>query len=306
MHNRYLPSVGYLLAFEAAARHLSFTRTAMELNITQTAVSHRIKALEEFVGARLFDRDTTSIRLTQWGHEYLETVREALASISIATSRIIDGQNENSLSIATHVNFGLNYLIPLLPAFRRAFPHVALRLATIPSFDDLERHDYDVGIRYGTGQWRGFISLLRLGDDESFPVCSPALLSAGACLKKPKDLESYAIIRTASQILGDDWPQWLEAANAKDVTLHNGIVCNQLYATVQAAIQGLGVAMGRTSVVSKEIEAGTLIAPFDIRLPLTTSSYVVSTPDKAVRPVVQHFTNWLTEQLGPFQMVNSV
>ncbi|MCP3473316.1 LysR substrate-binding domain-containing protein [Bradyrhizobium sp. CCGUVB1N3] len=298
-----MPSTSYLLAFESAARHLSFTRTAMELNITQTAVSHRIKALEDFVGVRLFDRDTTFIRLTPWGHEYLETVRGALTAISGATSRLIDGQNENSLSITAHINFGLNYLIPLLPDFRKAFPKIALRVNTITSFDELERHDYDVAVRYGSGHWPGYVSC-RLSHDECFPVCSPGLLKSGVVLTNPLDLNGAPIIRTASQILGDDWPQWLEAAEAKDVQLNDAIVCDRLFATVQAAVHGLGVAMGRASVVNNELATGALIEPFCIRLPLTTGAYITADVDKATRPVVQDFTNWLISRIGGHEPIS--
>jgi LysR family glycine cleavage system transcriptional activator len=297
MQNRYLPSISYLLAFEAAARHLSFTRTAMELNLTQTAVSHRIKALEDFVGARLFDRDTTYIRLTPWGRQYLETVRAALAEISGATSRLIDAQNENSLSVATHIHFGLHYLIPLIADFRRLFPQIVLRLKTVSSFDDIGRHDYDVAIRYGSGDWPGHAAT-RLGYEECFPVCSPGLLAKGPSLSTPKDIAAYPVIRTASRILGDDWPQWLEMAGAKDIELQEGLICDHLFATVQSAIHGLGIAMGRSTVVNRELQAGELIEPFDLRLPLATGYYITHRLDKADRSAVQHFTEWLKDRLG--------
>lgn len=295
MSDRYLPSIASLRAFEATARHLSFTRAAMELNLTQTAISHRIRSLEEVTGTRLFDRQGGSVRLTAMGRDYLETVRDALVALSLATSRMIDKQDANSLVIATHVNFGLKYLIPILRDFRAQHPQIRLRLITMASFDSAQRHDYDVAVRYGMGDWAGLVST-PLGAEYCFPVCSPAF-RAEAGLKSPRDLAHCTIIRTESVLLGDDWPHWLEVAGAGDQVFADEIVCDFLYASAQAAACGLGVAMGRSSVVGEDLASGRLVAPFGLRLALGSGYHIVSTEEAAGRPAVGRFRNWLTERL---------
>lgn len=290
MSDRHLPSLAYLRAFEATARHLSFTRAGSELNLTQTAISHRIRSLEELMGTRLFDRDRGDVRLTAMGRDYLETVRTALATLSQATSRMIDRQNANSLAVATHINFGLKYLIPILGDFRRQHPGIALRLITLSSFEEAQlRHDHDVAIRYGSGGWPGTISA-PLGGEECFPVCVPDL---AAGLASPADLARQTIIRTPSALFGDDWPQWLDAAGAWPAEFEDEIVCDFLYAAVEAACCGLGVAMGRSSVVSEDIARGRLVAPFTMRLPLASGYYIVMAEDVAKRPAVRAFRDWL-------------
>ncbi|HEV2508439.1 LysR substrate-binding domain-containing protein [Bosea sp. (in: a-proteobacteria)] len=301
MSDRYLPSLAYLRAFEATARHLSFTRAGVELNLTQTAISHRIRSLEELTGTRLFDRDHGEVRLTAMGRDYLETVRGTLSALSQATSRMIDRQNANSLAIATHINFGLKYLIPILPDFRRLHPRVALRLITVPSFEPAQRRpDHDVAIRYGAGEWPGMANY-PLGGEECFPVCAPALAGAIASLS---DLPRQTIIRTPSALFGDDWPQWLEAVGARVTQFDDEIVCDFLYAAVEAASSGLGVAMGRSSVVGEDIARGRLVAPFAKRLPLASGYHLVIAEDAADRPAVRMFREWLVSRFPTFASVS--
>lgn len=294
MGDRYLPSLSYLRAFEATARHLSFTRAALELNLTQTAVSHRIRNLEELTGTKLFDRQGGTVRLTERGREYLDTVRGALATISMATTRMIDRQNAKSLAVATHINFGLKYLIPALQSFRDLHPDISIRLITIPSFEALTRHDYDVAVRYGDGDWPGMTSAA-LGGETCFPVCSPAFL-AGMPLPAAADLAACTVIRTSSVLFGDDWPQWLEAAGAGMLEFGDVIVCDSLYAAVEAGCCGLGIAMGRSSVVGEDIRRGRLVAPFEVRLALASGYHVVSPEESAERPAAAAFKNWLASR----------
>ena len=297
MRDRQLPSMGYLRAFEATARHLSFTRASLELHLTRTAISHSIRSLEELVGARLFEREGPNVVLTVAGQEYLENVRPAMLSISSATTRLIDSQNDDSLAITTHIHFGLNYLLPSLGEFQKAFPHIALRVATIASFDHVHENDYDVAVRYGVGRWHGMVSR-SLGMDDAFPVCSPALLASGPPLRQPVDLESYPIIRTTSESLGNDWPPWLEAAGATTLNLPDTIVCDHLFTATRAAVSGIGITMGRSSMVRNDIASGALVAPFETRIEVQAGYHVVSSQAKSERPAVQLFTNWLLAHLG--------
>jgi LysR family glycine cleavage system transcriptional activator len=294
---QYFPSLASLRAFEATARHLSFTRAAMELNLTQTAISHRIKSLESLLGAKLFVREGGNIRLSEVGHEYLNSVRAAITTISSATSRAMDYKRDNVLTVMSMVNFALKYLIPNLQDFRSRYPGITLRIGTVASFDSLVRHDYDVALRYGTGDWPGFTSNL-ISPEECFPVCSPKLLKSGPRLRTPEDLRHHTVIRSASHLLGDEWSQWLERAGLKKLSFSDEIMFDFLFASVQAAISGLGVVMGRTSVVSLELEAGALVEPFSIRLPSASGYHVAAKNEMIGRPAVQLFNEWILDRFG--------
>jgi LysR family glycine cleavage system transcriptional activator len=294
---QYFPSLASLRAFEATARHLSFTRAAMELNLTQTAVSHRIKSLEDLLGAKLFVREGSNVKLSDVGHDYLSSVRSAITTISSATSRAMDYERDNVLTVMSMVNFALKYLIPNLHDFRRKHPGITLRIGTVASFDSLIRHDYDVALRYGTGDWLGFTSQ-RIAPEECFPVCSPQLLKSGPRLRTPEDLRHHTVIRSGSHLLGDEWSQWLERAGLKKLGFADEIMFDFLFASVQAAISGLGVVMGRTSVVSLELEAGTLIEPFSIRLPSASGYHVAAKNETIGRPAVQLFSEWVLDRFG--------
>ena len=200
---RVLPSLSSLRAFEAAARHQSFTRAAAELNLTQTAISHQIKNLEDLLQVALFTRERSAVRLTDVGHEYLESVRDLINQITAATDRVIDKHRGNVLTVACLTAFAVKCLIPHLGDFRRRHPDIVLRIGTVVSFDLLQHHDYDVAIRYGSGSWRGFATH-KIAPEEVFPVCSPRLLKSGMKLKIPSDLHQHTVIRTSSFALRDE------------------------------------------------------------------------------------------------------
>jgi LysR family glycine cleavage system transcriptional activator len=290
-----LPSISSLLAIEAAARHLSFTRAAIELNLTQGAISQRIKALEDMLGVQLFIRDRNQIRLTEVGRTYVQAARTAITEVIVATERTIDQQRGDVLTVGCLGTFGLKCLIPNLKHFRQRHPKIALRIRTLVPYENRTQHDYDVSIQYGASDWRGLVAE-KIGPEEVFPVCSAELLKTGNGLKTPADLRHHTIIRTASPfILRDDWPLWLEAAGIPDISFADEISCDLLYPSYQAAIEGLGVAMGRTVVVQADLQLGRLVEPFSIRLPTPLGYYVVTTPERARLNKVQHFFEWVRE-----------
>lgn len=298
---RILPSLSSLRAFEAAARHQSFTRAAAELNLTQTAISHQIKNLEDLLQVALFTRERSAVRLTDVGHEYLESVRDVINQITVATDRVIDKNRGNVLTVACLTAFAVKCLIPNLGDFRRHHPDINLRIGTVVSFDLLQHHDYDVAIRYGAGGWRGFVTH-KIAPEEVFPVCSPRLMKSGKKLKSPSDLSQHTIIRTSSFALRDEWPQWLELAGVPEIEFANEIACDLLFPSIQAAVDGLGVVMGRSAVVASDLANGTLIEPFSIRMP-TSAGYHVSSPvERADMPMVSAFREWV---LARFEAVRS-
>lgn len=292
-----MPSMMNLRAFEAAARHLSFTRAAIELNLTQTAISHQIKNLEDLLQVKLFVRSANMVALTEVGETYLRSVRAAILEISAATDRATDQSDENVLTVQCLGLFAIKRLLPHLHDFRAQYPTITLKLRTIQSFENNLRHDFDVAIWHGAGDWMG-MTAERLAEEEVFPVCSPRILERGPSLNVPEDLGGHTIIRTSSTILRDEWPFWLETARTGELTFQSEITCDYMITSLQAAIDGLGVTLGRSGVVGPDLLAGRLIEPFSIRARSMFSYYVVWPARSSEQRKVQLFKNWLVKRVG--------
>jgi LysR family transcriptional regulator, glycine cleavage system transcriptional activator len=286
-----LPSLNGLRAFEAAARHLSFTRAASELNVTQTAISHQIKRLEEELGIRLFIRQNRALELTAEARDYLPGIRAAFNDLRLATDRLLQKGDDNVLTVSTLASFAAKWLLPRLSAFQEAHPGIDVRITTSTSLVDFARDNVDAAIRYGRGQWPGVRSTWLMAD-EVFPVCSPELLKGKHPLRQPEDLRHHVLLNTSS--FDDDWRQWLTAAGLPpNISGQRGIAFDQIFMTVQAAIDGVGVAMGRTSYVRDDIAKGRLVVPFDIALPVDAGFYLVSPEGGIDRPKLRAFRQWL-------------
>jgi LysR family transcriptional regulator, glycine cleavage system transcriptional activator len=293
----HLPSMMSLRAFEAAARHLSFTRAAIELNLTQTAISHQIKNLEDLLRVKLFVRNANIIALTEAGELYLRSVRSAIMEISAATDRATDQSDENMLTVQCLGLFAVKRLLPHLHDFRAQHPAISLKLRTIQSFENNFHHDFDVAIWHGSGGWAG-VTAEKLADEEVFPVCSPGLLADGPPLKAPQELERHTIIRTASTILRDEWPFWLETAKTNEMQFRAEITCDYMITSLQAAIDGLGVTLGRSGVVGPDLAAGRLVEPFSIRARSMFAYHVVWPARSSDLRKVQVFKNWLVKRVS--------
>lgn len=287
-----------LRAFEAAARHLSFTRAAIELNLTQTAVSHQIKNLEKLLRVKLFVRTTNTIELTEVGKIYLRSVRAAIIDISTATDRAADDADEHVLTVQCLGTFAIKRLMPNLYDFRTLYPKISLRLRTIQSFENHLNHDFDVAIWHGTGDWVG-INAEKLADEEVFPVCSPDLMKRKPALKKPVDLEKHTIIRTLSTILRDEWPFWLETARLNETRFKSEIHCDYMITSLHAAMDGLGVTLGRSGVVGPDLAVGRLVEPFSIRAKSIYAYHVVWPERSSELRKVRVFRDWLTARVRP-------
>ena len=286
-----LPSLNGLRAFEAAARHLSFTRAASELNVTQTAISHQIKRLEEELGVRLFVRQNRALELTTEARDYLPGIRAAFNDLRLATDRLLQKGNDNVLTISTIASFAAKWLLPRLGTFQEAHPEIDVHITTSSSLIDFTRDNVDAAIRYGRGQWPGVRSAWLMAD-EMFPVCSPALLKGKRPLRQPEDIRHHTLLHTSS--FDDDWRQWLTAAGLPlDMLGQRGVSFDMIFMTVQAAIDGSGIAMGRTSYVRDDVAKGRLVVPFDIALPADAGFYLVSPEGGIERPKLRAFREWL-------------
>ena len=287
-----LPSLNGLRAFEAAARHLSFTRAAQELNVTQTAISHQIGRLEAELGIKLFVRQTRSLSLTQEAKEYLPGIRAAFQDLRQATERLLRKDDDHVLTVSTLTSFAAKWLMPRLSQFQQANPAIDVRVTTSTALVDFARDGVDVAVRHGRGHWPGVRADWLMADD-IFPVCSPALLKGKYPLKKPEDLAHHTLLHT-SDGFEDDWRVWLTAAGLpSDISELPGLTSDMAFMTIQSAIDGLGVAIVRTAFVEADIAKGRLIAPFTMSLPADAGFYLVAPEEKADAPKIHAFRKWI-------------
>jgi LysR family glycine cleavage system transcriptional activator len=291
---RRLPPLNAIRAFEAAARHLSFTRAADELNVTQAAVSHQIKALEEHLGLALFRRLNRALLLTDEGQALLQPAGEALDLIAGAVERLRSQDSTRVLTVSTLDSIAAGWLVPRLRRFRAREGDIDVRITTTDHLVDFVRDDVDMAIRYGRGEWPG-VTARRLMTEELFPVCSPALLENGPPLNTPSDLRHYTLLHDD---MHEDWPMWLMAAGATEVDATRGPRFSHSHLVIQGAIAGQGVVLGRSALITSELASGRLVRPFDMGLPAEYAYYVVFPPTAAHRPKVQAFTDWLLEEAG--------
>jgi LysR family glycine cleavage system transcriptional activator len=287
-----LPSLNGLRAFEAAARHLSFTQAATELNVTQTAISHQIRRLEEELGIRLFIRKNRALALTPKARDYLPGVRAAFNDLRLATDRLLRRDDDNVLTVSTLASLAAKWLLPRVSQFQEAHPRIDVRITTSTGLVDFRGGGVDAAIRYGRGHWPG-VRADWLMADELFPVCSPKLLEGNKPLRRPEDLAHQTLLHTSAGY-DDDWRLWLTAAGLPtNISKQPGLSFDLILMTVQAAIDGIGVAMGRTSYVQDDIAKGRLVVPFQIALPTDAGFYLVSPEAVADPPKLAAFRQWL-------------
>jgi LysR family glycine cleavage system transcriptional activator len=288
---RRLPPLNALRAFEAAARHLSFTQAAQELNVTQAAISHQVKALEERLGVLLFHRRGRTLMLSEAGQAYLPPVREAFDGLATATEGLIRRDSAGTLTVSCLSSFAVTWLVPRLKRFRDHEPDIDVRLSASDQLVDFAREDVDLAIRYGRGDWPG-LWVDRIMTEDITPVCSPKLLEGPKRLERPADLRHVTLLH---EDMRESWRMWLLAAGVDDVDPERGPGFSHANMAIQAAVDGQGVALGRTPLVAAELAAGRLVKPFDISLPAEFAYYLVCPEATAERPKVRAFRAWLLE-----------
>ncbi|MFJ3048164.1 transcriptional regulator GcvA [Herbaspirillum chlorophenolicum] len=286
MTARKLPSLNALRAFEASARHQSFTLAAQELNVTPGAVSHQVKALEDVLGLPLFERLPSQLRLTDAGRRYLDAVGDAFDRIEGATANLHARPDRRRLSISTSPNFAAKWLVPRLGAFAAQYPELDLRLAQSERQVNFIREEIDLAIRYGEGPWPG-LSCMRLGDEFLLPVCAPSFQG----LQSIADMAGVALLHVNDR---QPWRDWL-AAHGGQMEDKAGIVFNQESAAVDAAIAGQGVALARSSLVAQALQQRQLIAPVPLVLPLLQAYWLVYPQSGDLDGNVTAFSNWLLQ-----------
>lgn len=286
-----LPPLGWLRAFEAAARHLSFTDAATELNLTQAAISKQVKSLELHLRQPLFIRRPRSLQLTKMGEAYLPKVHDAFERLAIGTREVFGRRRTKELTLRCAVSFAVNWLAPRLPEFLDRHPGRTIRLISSVWNDTFDADVFDLDIQYGTGLWNGVRSH-RLTWETITPLCAPSLMGT-LPLKSPDDLRFHRLLH----VLGyqEGWGIWLSTAGAKTVDPGQGLQLDTSLTAFELAAQGGGVALGRMSLAARERESGRLIAPFGLEVPINEAFYIIQPVDQDPHPDAMPFIRWIVE-----------
>ena len=286
---RRLPPLNALRSFEAAGRHLSFTKAAHELNVTQAAVSHQIKTLEEALGVKLFRRLNRALLLTEPGQSYLPAVRDALDMLATATERLTRQDETGILTVSALPSLASIWLVPRINRFLETNPDIQVRIDASEHVVDFESGDVDVALRYGRGEYPG-LHTERLMTEDIFPVCAPTLPTPDRPLDRPEDLKHHTLLHDDLRL---DWRMWLMAAAVEGVDPTRGLTFNASDIVIRAAIEGQGVALGRSALAADALADGRLIKPFDVILPADFAYYFVCAERDIDRPKVRKFRDWL-------------
>ncbi len=265
--NRMLPGTRALRTFEAAGRHLNFTRAADEVGLTPAAVSYQIKEIEEQLGITLFTRTSRSIRLTPAGMVLFEAAAEALDTLHRAAARARRlNRGTRHLRVSVGARFATNWLLPRLPQFRAAHPGLELTFDISDEVRDFEGDDVDVAIRYGVGKYGDAVAY-RLFDTVVAPVCSPGLLDRGPAIGKPADLAAHTLCYVDCRpggIVWPNWPMWMAAAGVPDFDDSRCLAFAESSHVVQAVLEGGAVGLVEVELVDRELQQGRLVRLFDV------------------------------------------
>jgi len=290
---RPLPPLNALRAFEAAARHESFTRAAQDLHVTQGAVSRHVRNLEDHLGLQLFLRGPQGLSLSAAGAAYLPAVRDAFDRLAAATAALRQPPSTRVLTVSVSPNFASKWLVHRLGDFAAAHPDIDLRVAAQTDHVDFaQAPDVDVGVRHGEGEWND-VDAVKLIGEEVYPVLSPVLLARGAPLATPGDLRHYTLLRDLSS---NDWPAWLAMVGASEVDGTRGPYFNFTSMALDAAVAGQGVALARRALATHDLLTGRLVRPFRQTLTSPRGYFVVCPRLRAQEPKIVRFRQWLLDE----------
>jgi LysR family glycine cleavage system transcriptional activator len=300
---RSLPPLDFLRGFEAAARHLSFTRAAEELFLTQSAVSRQIQALEEFVGVPLFERRHRALVLTEAGQSLLRTVAPMLEQLGEATRKLRETRTGHVLTVTTTISFASMWLVPRLSRFRKEHPRVDVRVSATTQMVDLEREGIDLAIR-DLPENTAPPGAIHLVGEHLAPVCSQQYAKEAKAARKP--LASPADLRHHTLLYLHDptgkwpwvsWAGWFESMGAPGVQPAGSLTFGQYDQVMQASLLGQGIALGRTGILGDALRTGKLLALFGRRQQLARAFYVILADGASARPGVDAFVSWMKREI---------
>jgi LysR family glycine cleavage system transcriptional activator len=281
-----------LRAFEAASRMRSLTRAAESLHLTHGAISHQIKSLEADFGVRLVERAGRGIRLTDEGERFATRVRAVLSDLGDAVRELTERASPRQLRVSVIPSFAARWLLPRIGRFFATHPEIDLDVVANNALADFKRDDVDVAIRHGLGEWPGLISEHVL-DDAAFPVCSPRL-NNGRLPARPAELSHYTLLRSE----GESWKTWFEEAGLDWPEPTRGPAFSDSSHTMQAAIDGQGIALARSSLLGNDVRNGVLVRLFDVVVHLPKKYFLVYPPRLVDSPKLAPFRQWLFDEVA--------
>ncbi|KAE9532201.1 transcriptional regulator GcvA [Ursidibacter arcticus] len=294
MNNKKLPPLNALKAFESAARYLNFTKAAEELFVTQAAVSHQIKLLEDFLGIQLFHRRNRLLELTELGLQYFDEIRPLLENIAVATEKIKIKNSRQILTISVPQTFGMHWLVPRLNDFHQKFPDIEVRIKGVDQDEGLLGKEIDVAIYYGSGKWEN-VESVRLTESPLVILASPDFLAENP-LNAPQDLVGKTLLHVFSR---NKWKRVVDNFNLNEQidVEETGTMFSHTFMALQAAMHQQGIAVANKVVAQHELEQGNLVEPFPTGLNDEKSFYVVYPPQMAEVSKVKHFVEWILQEI---------
>lgn len=292
---RRLPPLNALRAFEAAGRHLSISKASTELNVTPGAISHQVRALEEYLGVQLFRRVDRRLFLTVAAQRCLPGLTDSFDRMAQAVKSVEKEATSGHIVISVPSGFGAKWLVPRLARFRARHPNIDVRISATLDLVDFRRDEVDIAVRFGKDEYPDCLGE-RLLDDAVAPMCSPRLLHAATPLRAPGDLRHHVLIHNDSHPIMPDWQTWLHAVGVADVDTTRGPHFTYPEHAIQAAIDGDGVVLGRFTLARSDLNARRLVVPFELSLPVGPVYYVVMPHFHLRRPMVAAFYQWLLEE----------
>lgn len=298
---RQLPPLNALRAFEAAARRLSFTKAAEDLDVTPGAISQQVKILEDWVGQPLFRRLGRAVELTDAARAAMPALREAFERLDDAVRLMRLPLRRERVSVSAAPSFAAKWLVPRLDRFQARHPDVQVWVSADMALVDFAYADVDVAVRYGPGLYEGVLAEKLLGE-EVLPVCSPALLEGGRPLNSPADLSGHTLLHDSSpdnDPTCPDWPMWLAARGLSSVEGNQGLRFNQSAMVIDAAASGRGVALAKRAIAAADLASGRLVAPFGASAdPVGFAYWLVRPKGRTMTPALKAFLDWVRLEAG--------
>lgn len=289
--NKRLPPLNALKAFESAARYLSFTKAAEELFVTQAAISHQIKLLEDFLGIVLFKRKNRALELTELGKVYFVDVSKILHRLAEATDKLRQQKNEKHLTISVPQTFGIQWLVPHLSEFNQLYPEIEVRLKGVDQDEGALEKEIDIAIYYGQGNWEN-LQVEKLVDANLLMLASPKLL-AKTPVEKTEDLKNHTLIHTYTR---DNWQSMADFLQLESVNIQQGPLFSHTFMALQAAIHGQGLVLANRILAQQEIDNGHLQIVLPTQLHDPKSFYVVNHLDVNDERI-QAFRTWIIQKM---------
>jgi LysR family transcriptional regulator, glycine cleavage system transcriptional activator len=293
------PPLNALRAFEAAARRLSFTKAAEDLDVTPGAISQQIKILEDFVGQPLFRRLGRAVELTDSARAAMPLLRDAFERVDDAVRQMRLPLRRERVSVSVAQSFASKWLVPRMERFQAMHPNVQIWIAADMNLVDFAYTDVDLAIRYGQGYYEGVISE-KLMTEEVFPVCCPSLLLESKPLKTPQDLVGHTLLHdtgTDNDPSCPDWSMWLAARGVTGANSNQGLRFNQSALVIDAAASGRGIALAKRAIAAADLQSGRLVAPFAGEGDKVGFAYWLVRPKgRTMTPALKSFIDWVKDE----------